>query len=136
MLELGNLDAQRDWGYAADYVAGMQAMLQVDAADTFVLATGRTQTIRDFVDMSFAASGIQLEWSGSGTGEFAVDRASGARVVSVNPRYYRPAEVDLLIGDAGKAHRELGWSADTTLEELCEMMVKADLERHTRGESW
>ncbi|MAT91806.1 MAG: GDP-mannose 4,6-dehydratase [Halioglobus sp.] len=135
-LELGNLDAQRDWGYAADYVAGMQAMLQVDAADTFVLATGRTQTIRDFVDMSFAASGIQLEWSGSGTGEFAVDRASGARVVSVNPRYYRPAEVDLLIGDAGKAHRELGWSADTTLEELCEMMVKADLERHTRGESW
>ena len=135
-LELGNLDAQRDWGYAADYVAGMYMMLQAQEPDTFVLATGRKQTIRDFVDMSFNALDINLEWSGEGLEEQAVDAASGQLVVAVNPRFYRPAEVDMLIGDAGKATRELGWSAATSLEELCQMMVEADLERNSRGISF
>jgi len=135
-LELGNLDAQRDWGYAEDYVAGMHMMLQAQEADTFVLATGRKQTIRDFVDMSFNAVDMQLEWSGEGLEEEAIDSVSGRRVVAVNPRYYRPAEVDMLIGDAGKATRELGWTAATTLEELCQMMVEADLERNSQGVSF
>ncbi len=135
-LELGNLDAQRDWGYAKDYVAGMHLMLQAEQSDTFVLATGRKQTIRDFVDMSFSAVDISLEWKGSGTDEHALDTATGNKVVAVNPRFYRPAEVDILIGDASKAASELGWSAATTLEELCQMMVSADLERNAQGVSF
>ncbi len=135
-LELGNLDAQRDWGYAQDYVLGMHLMLQAAQADTFVLATNRTKTIRDFVNMSFAAADITLEWSGSGEQESAVDSCSGLKVVSVNPRYYRPAEVDLLIGDASKARTQLGWAPKTNLEQLCKMMVAADLERNEHGRSY
>jgi len=135
-LELGNLEAQRDWGYADDYVKGMHRMLQADESDTYVLATNRTQSIRDFVNMSFAAADIQLEWSGEGVDEAAVDTASGKRVVAVNPRFYRPAEVDLLIGDAGKAQRELDWTPETTLEQLCEMMVSIDITRNEQGRSW
>jgi len=135
-LELGNLDAQRDWGYAEDYVLGMHRMLQAPRADTFVLATGRKQTIRDFVNMSFAAVDIRLEWSGAGEQEYATDMASGRTVVRVNPRYFRPAEVDMLIGDASKAKAELSWTANTNLEDLCDMMVKADLQRNELGRSW
>ena len=135
-LELGNLDAQRDWGFARDYVEGMHSMLQAEISDTFILSTNRTQSIRDFVNMSFTAADIELEWSGQGDKEFAVDKASGKKLVSVNPRYYRPAEVDLLIGDASKAKEQLGWTASTHLEELCEMMVKADLQRNEQGRSW
>jgi GDPmannose 4,6-dehydratase len=135
-LELGNLDAQRDWGFAQDYVLGMHLMLQAAQPDTFVLATNRTKTIRDFVNMSFAAADIHLEWSGSGEKELAVDSSSGQQVVSVNPRYYRPAEVDLLIGDASKARTQLGWAPKTNLEDLCKMMVAADLERNEHGRSY
>lgn len=135
-LELGNLDAQRDWGFARDYVLGMHMMLQTEKADTFVLATGRKQSIRDFVNMSFAAVDINLEWSGCGTDESAVDTANGRKVVCVNPRYYRPAEVDLSIGDATKARTQLGWAPTTTLEDLCQMMVQADLQRNRQGVSY
>lgn len=135
-LELGNLDAERDWGYARDYVAGMHLMLQAEKPDTFVLATGRTTSIRDFVTMSFSAANIELEWAGSGTAEYARNRADGRTLVTVNPLYYRPAEVDLLIGDAGKAAEELGWQPGTGLEELCTMMVDADLARIERGVSY
>jgi GDPmannose 4,6-dehydratase len=136
VLELGNLDAQRDWGFARDYVQGMYLMLQADQADTFVLATNRTLAVRDFVNLSFQAVDVELEWTGSGEGEIAVDASSGKTVVKVNPRYYRPAEVDLLIGDADKAHKVLGWAPETTLETLCSMMVSADLKRNESGFSF
>jgi GDPmannose 4,6-dehydratase len=136
ILELGNLDAQRDWGFAEDYVLGMYQMLQAAEADSFVLATNRKQTIRDFVNMSFAAADVQLEWSGSGDQEYAVDSSSGKKVVCVNPRYYRPTEVDLLIGDASKAKKILNWTPKTTLEDLCQMMVAADLRRNELGRSY
>ncbi len=135
-LELGNLNAQRDWGFAQDYVLGMYRMLQAEQADTFVLATNRKQTIRDFVNMSFGAADIHLEWSGSGEQEFAVDSSNGRKVVCVNSRYYRPAEVDLLIGDASKAKTVLGWTPKTSLEDLCQMMVAADLQRNELGRSY
>jgi GDPmannose 4,6-dehydratase len=135
-LELGNLDAQRDWGFAQDYVLGMYQMLQVETADTFVLATNRKQSIRDFVNMSFSAADIPLEWRGSGENECAVNTSNGRTVVSVNPRYYRPAEVDLLIGDASKAKSILGWTPKTTLEDLCQMMVAADIRRNELGRSY
>ncbi len=129
VLELGNLDAKRDWGYAKDYVEGMWRMLQADEPDTYVLATGRTETVRDFVRLAFKAADIDVEFSGSGEDETAFNSETGQTVVRVNPQFYRPAEVDLLIGDPSKAERKLGWKATTTLEELCQMMVEADLKR-------
>lgn len=135
-IELGNLDAKRDWGYAREYVEGMWRMLQADAPDTYVLATNRTATVRDFVTMAFRAGGIDVEFNGQGTDEVGVDKKTGATVVKVNPRFYRPAEVDMLIGDPAKAKRELGWEARTTLEELCAMMVEADIRRNERGFSF
>ncbi len=128
VLELGNLDAQRDWGYAPEYVEGMWRMLQADHPDTYVMATGRTESVRDFVDLAFAAVDLPLRWQGRGIDEVGVDDAGQVRV-RINPRYYRPAEVDLLIGDPSKARRELGWEAHTSLEELCRLMVQADLAR-------
>lgn len=136
VLELGNMDAKRDWGFAKEYVEGMWRMLQVDEPDTFVLATGRTETVRDFVAMAFKAVGIELEWKGAGENERGIDTATGREYVRVNPRFYRPAEVDLLIGDASKAREKLGWEAKTSLEELCQMMVAADIERNKRGASF
>ncbi|TQM81809.1 GDPmannose 4,6-dehydratase [Saccharothrix saharensis] len=136
VLELGNLDAKRDWGYAKEYVDGMWRMLQADEPDTFVLSTNRTVTVRDFVTLSFAAAGIELRWEGSGEAERGLDAGSGRELVRVNPRFYRPAEVDLLIGDAAKARDVLGWEARTTLEELARMMVEADVERNERGFSF
>ena len=135
-LELGNMDAKRDWGYAKDYVEGMWRMLQVDTPDTFVLATGRTETVRDFVRMAFKAAGIELDFKGVAENEVGVDVGSGNTVVRVNPKFYRPAEVELLIGDPAKAKRELGWEPKTTLEELCQMMVDADMQRVQRGISF
>jgi len=129
-IELGNMDAKRDWGYAKDYIEGMYLMLQADKPDTYVLATNRTETVRDFVTMAFKAIDVELEWKGSEDSETATDKASGKVVVKVNPKFYRPAEVDLLIGDPQKAKDELGWEPKCTLEELCEMMVKADLRRN------
>ena len=135
-LELGNMDAKRDWGFAKDYVEGMYRILQADQADTFVLATGRTETVRDFVTMSCKATNINIEWNGENEKEVAIDTATGNEVVRINPAFYRPAEVELLIGDALKAKDELGWEATTTLEQLCAMMVEADLRRNKAGYSF
>jgi len=132
-LELGNLDAKRDWGFAKEYVEGMYLMLQADKPDTYVLATNRTETVRDFVTMAFRAVDIELEFSGSQESEIAIDKATGETVVRVNSKFYRPAEVDLLIGDPQKAKDELGWEPKTSLEELCAMMVKDDLRRNKAG---
>ena len=135
-VELGNLDAKRDWGYAKDYVEGMWRILQADTPDTYVLATNRTETVRDFVRMAFKAVGVELEFRGQGEQELGVDIVSGKTVVRVNPKFYRPAEVELLIGSPEKAKRELGWEPTTTLEQLCQMMVEADLKRVERGVSF
>lgn len=135
-LELGNMDAKRDWGFAKDYVEGMWRMLQVDTPDTYVLATGRTETVRDFVRMAFKAAGIEVDFKGEAENEVGIDTRSGRTVVRVNPKFYRPAEVDLLIGSPEKAKRELGWEPKTTLEELCQMMVMADLRRVESGNSF
>ncbi|MGF6754861.1 GDP-mannose 4,6-dehydratase [Paraburkholderia sp. GAS42] len=132
-LELGNLDAKRDWGYAKEYVEGMRLMLQADKPDTYVLATNRTETVRDFVTMAFKAAEIELTWQREGENKVAHDRLTGKQRVRVNPKFFRPAEVDLLIGDAAKAQRELGWRADTSLEELCRLMVEADMRRNRNG---
>lgn len=136
VLEMGNLDAKRDWGYAKDYVEGMYLMLQADKPDTYVLATNRTESVRDFVTMSCKAADIDIEWRGEAEQETGIDRASGKTIVQVNPRFYRPAEVELLIGDPAKAKRDLGWVPATTLERLCEMMVQADLHRNEQGYSF
>lgn len=127
VLHLGNLDAKRDWGHAKDYVEGMWRMLQQDTPDDYVLATGRTVPIRDFVNMAFGEVGVELEWSGSGVDEQGFDKKTGALRVAVDPRYFRPAEVELLVGDASKAKRELGWEPTHTLEQLCAEMVASDL---------
>ncbi|MBU2753376.1 GDP-mannose 4,6-dehydratase [Acidithiobacillus sp. CV18-2] len=136
VLELGNLDAKRDWGYAKEYVEGMWRMLQADEPDTFVLATNRTETVRDFVTMAAKAADIAIEWRGKGEGETGVDAATGKTIVRVNPKFYRPAEVDLLIGNPAKAKARLGWEPKTTLEELCAMMVEADVQRVQSGVSF
>lgn len=135
-LELGNMDAKRDWGYAKDYVEGMYLMLQADKPDTYVLATNRTETVRDFVTMAFKAVGIDLEFSGSEENEIAVDKATGKTLVKVNSKFYRPCEVELLIGNPQKAKDILGWEPKCTLEELCAMMVQADLKRNEIGFSF
>lgn len=135
-LELGNLDAKRDWGFAKEYVDGMYRMLQVDEPDTFVLATNRTETVRSFVEQAFRAVGIELDWRGQAENEVGMERGTGTVRVRVNPRFYRPAEVELLIGDPGKAKRVLGWEPRTTLEQLCMMMVESDLARNEHGSSF
>ena len=135
-LELGNLDAKRDWGFAKEYVEGMWRMLQADEPDTFVLATNRTETVRDFVRMAFKSAGITVDFKGREENETAVDTATGKTVMRINPKFYRPAEVELLIGDPSKAKAKLGWAPETTLEQLCQMMVEADLHRNQAGFSF
>lgn len=135
-LELGNIDAKRDWGFAKEYVEGMWRMLQVDSPDTYVLATNRTETVRDFVRMAFKGAGITVDFNGHAEREAAVDVATGKTVMRINPKFYRPAEVDLLIGDPARAKAKLGWEPRTTLEELCQMMVEADLRRNQIGFSF
>ena len=136
VLELGNMDAKRDWGFAKEYVEGMWRMLQADVPDTYVLATNRTETVRDFVSMAFKAVGIAIEFKGKDENEVGVDTATGKTLVKVNPKFYRPAEVELLIGNPEKAKQKLGWEPKTTLEELCAMMVQADLRRNEAGFSF
>lgn len=136
VLELGNLDAKRDWGFAKEYVEGMWRMLQVDEPDTFVLATNRTETVRDFVRMAFKGAGITVDFKGTAEGETALDTATGKTVMRVNPRFYRPAEVELLLGNPARAKAKLGWEPQTTLEQLCQMMVEADLRRNQAGFSF
>ena len=135
-VELGNLDAKRDWGFAKEYVEGMWRMLQADSPDTFVLATNRTETVRDFVKMAFKGANIDVEFKGQAENETAINTANGKTVMKINPRFYRPAEVELLIGNPAKAKAILGWEPKTTLEELCGMMVQADLRRNQQGFSF
>jgi GDPmannose 4,6-dehydratase len=136
VLELGNLDARRDWGFAKEYVDGMWRMLQAEKPETYVLATNRAETVRDFATMAGKAAGYDLVWEGKDEDEIGIDRVSGRTLVRVNPKFYRPAEVDLLIGNPDRAKRELGWEPSTTLEQLCQMMVEADLRRNERGFSF
>ena len=136
ILELGNLDAKRDWGFAKEYVEGMWRIMQADEPGTFVLATNRTETVRDFVRMAFKGAGVTVEFKGASENEIAIDIATGKTVMRVNPKFYRPTEVDLLIGNPAKAKTILGWEAKTTLEELCQMMVDADLLRIQQGLSF
>lgn len=136
VLELGNMDAKRDWGFAKEYVEGMWRMLQADKPDTYVLATNRTETVRDFVTMAGKAAGFDLQWHGVAENEVAVDKNSGKTIVRVNPKFYRPAEVELLIGNPEKAKKELGWEPTTSLEQLCHMMVEADIRRNKVGFSF
>jgi len=130
VLELGNLDAKRDWGYAEEYVEAMYLMMQYEHAETYVVATNRTETVRDFVSMAFKAIDVNIAWSGSGINEKGTNARTGKVLVQVNTDYFRPNEVDLLIGDATKAKNLLGWSPKTTLEELCKMMVNEDIRRN------
>lgn len=126
-LFLGNLDAQRDWGHAKDYVEGMWLMLQQDEADDFVLATGVTYSVRHFCNLAFARAGITLKWEGSGIDEKGIDAATQAVLIEVDPRYFRPTEVDLLIGNPSKAKAKLGWSHTYSLQQLVEEMVDSDI---------
>ena len=132
-LLLGNLGAKRDWGYAPEFVEGMWRTLQQDAPADYVLATGETHTVREFATLAFATLGISLEWRGEGADEAGYDKATGARRVAIDPAFYRPTEVDLLVGDASKAHRELGWKSQTKLDELIRIMVEADIENARAG---
>ncbi|ERO63476.1 GDP-mannose 4,6-dehydratase [Pseudomonas piscis] len=136
ILELGNMDARRDWGFAAEYVEGMWLMLQAKRPDTYVLATNRTETVRSFVGLAFQAAGINIDFRYQDENEVGIDSATGKTLVCVNPKFYRPAEVELLIGDPQKAKDELGWAPTTTLEDLCTMMVEADLRRNANGFSF
>ncbi len=126
-LYLGNLDAKRDWGHARDYVAGMHSILQADAPDDFVLATGETHSVREFVEAAFAEVDRRIEWKGKGVDETGVDRKSGRILVRIDPAYFRPTEVDLLIGDASKAKEKLGWRPKTVFAQLVKEMVASDL---------
>jgi GDPmannose 4,6-dehydratase len=135
-LEIGNLEARRDWGFAKEYTGGMTLIMDYHEPETFVLATGRSASVRDFVKMAFAAVGIELQWRGRGVDEEGVCRKTGTVRVKVNPAFFRPAEVDALIGDASRAQRLLGWKAQTSLEELCRLMVEADIRRNKIGRSF
>lgn len=126
-LYLGNLDAKRDWGHARDYVEGMWRIMQHHVADDFVLATGKTETVRRFVELAFAEVGRRIEWKGAGVEEVGIDSSTGETLVAIDPAYFRPTEVELLLGDASKAERELGWRHTTNLEQLVKEMMTADL---------
>jgi GDPmannose 4,6-dehydratase len=126
-LSLGNMDAKRDWGYAKDYVEGMWRMLQQDKPDDYVLATGEQQTVREFVNLAFGFCGIELDWQGSGVDEEGIDKATGKVLVEVNPKYFRPTEVETLLGDCTKAKTQLGWAPKTSFKDLVEMMIEHDL---------
>jgi len=128
-LELGNMDAKRDWGFAPEYCEGMWRMLQQDTPGDYVLATNETHTIREFADLAFRELDMELEWTGTGEEEKGIEKKTGRVLVKVDPRYYRPTEVDLLLGDPAKAKKELGWEPKTKFEDLVKLMVKADWEK-------
>jgi GDPmannose 4,6-dehydratase len=133
VLKLGNLNAKRDWGFAGDYVAGIWAMLQDARPDDYVLASGKAWTIRDFVTKAGAFLDFDIQWEGQGEREVGVDRNSGKKIIEIDPKFYRPAEVDALLGNPQKAISQLGWRSGTTFDELVEMMVRADNDRVARG---
>ena len=126
-LELGNMDAKRDWGHSNDYIKAMWLMLQQETPDDYVIATNETRTVREFVDVAFKAAGIDLEWKGSGVDEIAINKANGKTVVKVNPKFFRPAEVDILLGDPTKAETKLGWKRNIDFTELVTRMVNNDM---------
>lgn len=126
-LELGNMDAKRDWGHSKDYVRAMWLMLQQDEADDYVVATNETRTVREFVEIAFRTAGMNIEWQGAGVDEIGIDQATGKTVVRINPKFFRPAEVELLLGDPTKAETKLGWTREISFAELVERMVKNDL---------
>lgn len=134
VIELGNMDAKRDWGHAQDYVNAMWLMLQQEQPEDYVIATGQTRTVREFADTAFRTAGIELEWLGEGIDEIAIDKASGKTVVKVDPKFFRPAEVEFLLGDATKAEKELGWKREISFERLVERMVESDLARVAKNE--
>jgi len=136
VLELGNLNASRDWGYAKEYIEGMYLMLQHEKPDTFLLATNKTCTVRCFTEMAFKAIGVEIEWRGKDENERGINKANGAEIVRVNPEFFRPCEVELLIGDPTKAKNELGWEPKTDVKELCEIMVESDLIRNKKNASF
>jgi GDPmannose 4,6-dehydratase len=131
-LMLGNLDSKRDWGYAPEYVEGMWRILKADKADDFVLATNETHSIREFVEETFKVLGEEVEWKGSGVDEKGLLKSSGKEVVSIDPRYFRPTEVDILIGNPAKAREILGWVPKVTFKELVRIMVESDFEKAKR----
>ncbi len=128
-LLLGNLNSSRDWGYAPEFVEGMWRILQHSTAEDFILATGKTTTIRKFTELAFEELGIKLKWEGEGINEKGIDSKTGNSIIEIDPKYFRPAEVDLLIGDASKAEKKLGWKAKTSIEEIVRLMVKSDFEK-------
>lgn len=126
-VELGNMDSKRDWGHSKDYVHAMWLMLQQDKADDYVVATGETRTVREFVELAFGHVGIEIEWKGEGVDEIGIDKATGKTIVKVNPKFFRPAEVDVLLGDPSKAEKTLGWKREISFSQLVERMVKNDM---------
>ncbi len=135
-LELGNIDAKRDWGYAKEYVEGMYLMLQQDKPEDFVLATGNTYTVREFVELAFKAIAVEMRWEGVAENEKGYDKSTNKLVVKINRKFYRPAEVELLVGAPYKVKEKLGWEANTTLLELCSMMVSADIKKNNENKSF
>ena len=135
-LELGNIDSKRDWGFAKEYVEGMYRMLQHEIADTFVLSTNKTHSVRHFVELAFAAVDMPIIWTGSKEQEKGRHATTGQLLVQINPEFYRPAEVNSLIGDYSKAEKILGWKPQTDLEQLCRMMVESDLDKVKGGKTF
>ena len=132
-MQLGNIDAKRDWGYAKDYVEMMWLMLQQDKPEDFVVATGKCYTIREFTEKAFKHVGITISWNGEGENEIGIDNNDGRILVKINPKYYRPAEVELLLGDATKAKKVFGWESQTNIDELVKIMVDYDLAHNDYG---
>ncbi|KHO46248.1 MAG: GDPmannose 4,6-dehydratase [archaeon GW2011_AR3] len=132
-LELGNLDARRDWGYAKEYVEAIWMMLQQKEPEDFVIATGENHTVREFVEEAFSYAGIKIKWEGKGVNEKGINAATGKTIVKVNPRYFRPAEVDALLGDSSKARKKLGWQPKTTFKDLVKIMVDFDIKKFRQG---
>ena len=127
-VELGNLDAKRDWGHSKDYVKAMWLMLQQDTPDDYVIATNETRTVREFAETAFRCVGIDIEWQGSGVDEIGINKANGKTVIKINPDFFRPAEVDFLLGSPEKAEKQLKWKREISFSELVERMAKNDLE--------
>jgi len=132
-LFLGNLDAKRDWGYAPDFVAGMQLMLQQEKPGDYILATGESHSVREFVELAAKELGMEIEWKGEGLAEEGVDKKSGRTIVAIDPKYFRPAEVDVLLGDYALAKKDLGWEPKVRFAELVQIMTRADLEKEQKA---